>query len=123
MSTVTLATVYDLRDFLSGSDSPSNTTIHITDQLYAEVNRTYIAFGKCNVQKVGGGVAALAAVAGLLTGGLALVVAAPMFIGGSAAAVMALKEFRASPYADEVFALSQRGFKLIRNSNNVIVLG
>jgi hypothetical protein len=134
MQTLVISTPAELHNLVSNIErySSSNTKIHLTGSLYSDLTRTYAAFGKCNVQKTAGKIGVATGIAGgilatIFTAGLALpaalAAATATYGAGSAAMVMAVREFRASPYADEVFILSKHGFDIIFNRPPIIEIG
>jgi hypothetical protein len=96
--------------------------IHISGPLYHELHRTYLAFEKYKIPKTTGKIAIGGALLGIVTGGLGLIPAGIIFAAGTVAAILAVRACRTNPYASEVYCLYQNKFKLVRNSDNVIVL-
>jgi hypothetical protein len=96
--------------------------IHISGQLYDELHQTYVLFKKCDIPKAAGKVGIVGALLGLVTGVLSLISAGVILVTSAALVTLAIKTFGANPYAVDVYCLYQEKFKLIRNSDNLIVL-
>jgi hypothetical protein len=87
--------------------------IHISGLLYDELHQTYVLFQKCNIPKTAGKVGIVGALLGLVTGVLPLISAGVILVTSAALVTLAIKKFRASSYAVDVYCLYQEKFKLV----------
>jgi hypothetical protein len=96
--------------------------IHISGSLYHELHQTYLAFEKYKIPKTTGKIAICGALLGIVTGGLGIIPAGIIFAAGTVAVILAVRACGTNPYASEVYCLYQNKFKLVCNSDKVIVL-